>query len=146
MRPLSRATLRCLPLLFLPLLVPSAAAAARPDERIPGQYIVVYERSVDDVRGATQRRESAQGFRAQRRYSRALKGFSARLSDRQVGRLRADAAVAAVVPDRVVRAAGDVPLRSGEATPPTGVRRARPARRRSRCSTRASTSIIPTCG
>jgi subtilisin family serine protease len=123
MRLLSRATLRCLPFLLVALLVPSVAAAARSDERIPGQYIVVYERSVDDVRGATQRRESAQGFRAQRRYSRALKGFSARLSDRQVGRLRADAAVAAVVPDRVVRAAGDVPLRSGESTPPTGVRR-----------------------
>ncbi len=31
--------------------------------------------------------------------------------------------MAAVVPDRVVRAAGSVPLRSGESTPPTGVRR-----------------------
>ncbi|MDQ3609915.1 MAG: S8 family serine peptidase, partial [Actinomycetota bacterium] len=123
MRPLSRAALRCLPLLFLVLLVPSAASAARPDERIPGQYIVVYERSVDDVRAATQRREGAQGFRARHHYSRALKGFSARLNDRQVARLRADSAVAAVVPDRVVRAAEDVALRAGESTPPTGVRR-----------------------
>ena len=123
MRSFSRAALRYLPLLCLPLLAPSAAAAARPAERIPGQYIVVYERSVDDARAATQRREDAQGFRARNRYSRALKGFSARLTDRQVERLRADSAVAAVVADRVVRATGDVALRPGESTPPTGVRR-----------------------
>jgi len=43
---------------------------------------------------ATQRREAAQGFRARNRYARAFKGFSARLSDRQVQRLRADPAVA----------------------------------------------------
>ncbi|HEV2821463.1 MAG TPA: S8 family serine peptidase, partial [Solirubrobacteraceae bacterium] len=123
MRIFSSVALVCLPFLLLVLVVPSVASAVRPDERIPGQYIVVYERSVDDVRAATQRRESVQGFRARHRYSRAIKGFSARLSDRQVRRLRADGAVAAVVPDRVVRATEDVALRQGESTPPTGVRR-----------------------
>ncbi|HEV2753868.1 MAG TPA: S8 family serine peptidase, partial [Solirubrobacteraceae bacterium] len=113
----------CWPLLLVALVLPSAAAGARPQERIPDGYIVVYERSVDDAGAATQRRESAQGFRARHRYSRVLKGFSARLNDRQADRLRADPAVAAVVADRVVRAAGDVPLRAGEGTPPTGLRR-----------------------
>jgi len=122
MRLSSRAAVRCLPLLLVVLVLPSGAAAARPDERIPGRYIVVYERSVADAGAATQRREGAQGFRARQRYSRALKGFSARLNERQVQRLRTDPAVAAVVADRVVRAAGDVPLRAGE-SPPTGVRR-----------------------
>ena len=123
MRSLPRAALRCVPFLLLALLAPPSASAARPGDPIPGQYIVVYERSVDDAGAATQRREDAQGFRARNRYSRAFKGFAGRLSDRQVERLSADPAVAAVVPDRVVRAAGSVPLRSGESTPPTGVRR-----------------------
>src|SRR3954453_12475418 len=56
------------------------------------------------------------------RYSRAVKGFAAALTAPQVRALRADPAVAAVSPDRVVHAAGAVALATGE-TAPDGVER-----------------------
>jgi subtilisin len=107
-------------------LAATAPAAAATPPRAPaaveGRYIVVYERSTPAPAEKTERLERTKGFRAGLRYSRALKGFAARLSARQVRELRNDPAVAFVAPDRPVRALGDVPLAPGDAAP-AGVRR-----------------------
>lgn len=111
--------------LLLALLVVLAAGVPGPAQaRTSGEqrYIVVYEDSVRAPGAATQRRERAQGFRAGHRFGRAVKGFSANLSRRQVTHLRHDRAVAAVVPDRRLRATQTTRLRAGE-TVPTGSRR-----------------------
>jgi subtilisin len=106
--------------------VPAAgASAAQPDrgraaEAVPDRYIVVFRGSASDVSGETDRREGRDGFRARFLYLRARKGFSAKLSTRQVERLEADPEVAFVTPDRRVQAIGS--LLPGESTP-TGVRR-----------------------
>src|SRR5687768_1280602 len=86
----------------------------------PGRYIVVYERAVDRPGRETDRRERAVGFESEHRYSSALEGFSADLTEGQAAELRADPEVAQVVPDRVVQASAA--LAPGE-TIPTGVRR-----------------------
>ncbi len=115
--PRRRVLAALMPLLALPV---ADASAAREPEVVPGRYVVVYERSVQDPGQATDRRERAQGFRAALRYERAVKGFSARLAPGQVQRLQADPEVAAVVPDRVVRATAT--LATGDAAP-SGVAR-----------------------
>jgi subtilisin len=86
----------------------------------PSRYIVVYERAVDRPGRETDRRERAVGFESEHRYSSALQGFSAELTEGQAAGLRADPEVAQVVPDRVVQASAA--LAPGE-TIPTGVRR-----------------------
>jgi subtilisin len=101
------------------LLAP-ASASARGGEPVRGQYIVVFKASVGDANRATDDQERAQGFRARYRYDRALKGFTARLSQQQLDRLQADPRVAFVTQDRVVQAQGAVA--AGE-TVPTGLRR-----------------------
>lgn len=98
----------------------AATAAPRAVETVPGRYVVVYEKSIEQPARATERRERAHGFRASWRYS-SVGGFAARLSAEQVAKLRRDPGVAAVVPDRRVRVAG-VPVATGESIP-TGVRR-----------------------
>jgi subtilisin len=102
------------------LALPGAASAAGPAE---ARYIVVYEDSVPSVNRETDQQERRGGFRSRFRYGHALKGFAASLTAQQVEQLRADPAVADVVPDRPVQALGFVPLAGGEPTPPTGVRR-----------------------
>jgi len=95
---------------------------ARPGEAVvPGQYIVTYNRAAESPSEETETRERRQGFEAEYVYRRALKGFSAKLSQRQVDRLEADPEVASVTPDRKVKATAD--LAAGEPTPPPGVRR-----------------------
>ena len=103
---------------------PGAAGAprVREPERVPDRYIVVYESTVGDTRGKTDKLERARGFKANRRYERAVKGFSAALSPAQVEALRADPEVAFVSPDRPVRTTGLVPVALDD-TPPSGVRR-----------------------
>jgi subtilisin len=115
------------PLLVAALaLVPAAgASAAQPDrvrvsEAVPDRYIVVFRGSAGEVSDETDRREGRHGFRARHLYRRALKGFSAKLSARQVERLEADPEVAFVTPDRRVEAIAS--LLPGESAP-TGVRR-----------------------
>ena len=98
-------------------------ASARSPELVPGRYIVVFKGSVADPGRETRERERAGGFRSRYRYSRAVKGFAARLSPTQAERLRHDPEVAFVSRDRVVRASAWVPLAAGEPAPPTGVRR-----------------------
>ncbi len=99
--------------------VPATAAPPR-DDTIPGRFIVVYEPSVATPDAETDQRERRDGFRSQRRYRHALKGFVARLSPAQAARLRLDPEVAIVAPDRAVRASAT--LVAGD-SPPTGVRR-----------------------
>ncbi|CAB4860690.1 unannotated protein [freshwater metagenome] len=98
----------------------ASAAPTRDPDLIPGQYIVVYKNSVQLPGAATTRREAREGFRAQQRYSHALKGFSAKLDGAQVAALESDPNVAAVVQDRRVHASA-LPL-AGEKVP-TGVAR-----------------------
>jgi subtilisin family serine protease len=111
---LSRAALA----LALLTVLPAADAFAR--DSIPGRYIVVYERSVQDSSAETGARERRDGFRSTLRYGRAIKGFAAALTPQQVHRLEADPDVAFVSPDYTVHALA--PLAAGE-TAPTGVRR-----------------------
>ncbi|MBW3644198.1 MAG: S8 family serine peptidase, partial [Actinobacteria bacterium] len=105
-----------------PVERPAPVAQDRRAERVPGRYIVVFRSSVADARGRTNALERGQGFKADHRYDRALKGFAAQLSEAQAAALRDDPAVELVSPDRPVQASGAVPLAAGE-SPPTGVRR-----------------------
>ncbi|HEV2069726.1 MAG TPA: S8 family serine peptidase [Acidimicrobiales bacterium] len=91
-------------------------------EKVPGRYIVVFRPSVNDPAGTTGALERGQGFQADHRYSRALNGFSANLSDAQAAALQAHPDVELVTPDRPVQASGAVPLAPLE-TAPSGVRR-----------------------
>ena len=98
-----------------------ATAAPRAVETIPGRYVVVYADSVSEPGRETDERQRRHGFRASHRYGSVVKGFAAKLSSEQAGRLRRDSRVAAVVPDRRVRAVG-VAVAGGEGVP-TGVKR-----------------------
>ncbi len=100
----------------------SAHAATPPSGVIAGRYIVMYAPTVRDPAAATSRRERSSGFHARFRYTQALKGFAATLSDDQVRALRADRDVAEVHPVRRLTATGVVALSAHE-TVPAGIRR-----------------------
>jgi subtilisin len=100
----------------------AAAEPPRSVERITGSYIVVYEPSAARPGEKTDRLEKSKGFRSRYRYGRALKGFAARLSAKQVQELRADPDVAFVSPDGRVQASDAVTVAPGDSVP-TGVRR-----------------------
>jgi hypothetical protein len=91
-------------------------------------YVVVYKAaganrvSASRVDGETSARERTLGFNSRQRYHSALKGFAARLTASDVGRLRHDPEVAAVTRDVTFRALGMVPLAAGENVP-SGVSR-----------------------
>src|SRR5215213_4307834 len=74
----------------------SASAAPRGDNVITGSYIVVYGAGAASPAGETAQRERRDGFRARHVYSRAVKGFSAKLAPGQVKKLQADPEVAFV--------------------------------------------------
>ncbi|CAN5646899.1 hypothetical protein BH23CHL7_BH23CHL7_01520 [soil metagenome] len=97
--------------------LPVSATSRGGGELAVSDYIVVYRagRPVDGVQ-LTQALERERGFRATRKF-RLVNGFAARLSAAQVAGLRADPRVAAVEPDRAVRAIGSFPLTSGESVP-----------------------------
>ncbi|CAA9486861.1 MAG: hypothetical protein AVDCRST_MAG45-499 [uncultured Solirubrobacterales bacterium] len=97
---------------------------------VPGQYIVTFNRAAESPGAETESRERRQGFKAEYVYNRAVEGFSAELSPQQVDRLEADPEVAAVTPDRKVRAVAG--LASGEPTPPGGHQAHRSRHRRER--------------
>ena len=132
--PVARTSSRCtlvlaLVALALTALAPSAAAAppsgkgkARGAKAVGGAYIVVFRGSVESAGTKTERLERSKGFKSRLRYGKAVKGFAARLAQRQVDELRSDPEVAFVAPDRPVKALGSVPLASGD-TAPTGVQR-----------------------
>jgi subtilisin family serine protease len=95
-------------------LTPAAAhaadrAAQQAADAIDGSYIVLFDGSASGVDAETDQREKREGFKAKHRYKSAVKGFSAKLNDRQVEKLRADADVASVTADRAVHARGEAP-------------------------------------
>jgi subtilisin len=104
------------------LLGAASAAAATAGEPRSASYIVVLRDSVRSADAETARLERVHGFRSEQVYEHALKGFAARLGERQLDQVRADPDVAFVSPDRAVQIATRVPLLSGDAAP-TGVRR-----------------------
>ena len=140
--------------------IPGAAGASRTAERtlerrpgeLPGRYIVVYRASAGDPEVKTDRLGRACGFRAQKRYRSALKGFAAALSGAQLATLRADPDVDFVTPDRPVSVAGPVrlapvtpsPPAPGASRPPPPRPPAGPATPTWRSSTPGSTSTTPT--
>ena len=66
--------------LILSCALPSAAFGAQREKAPSEGYIVVYERSVDDVDAETRQRERSDGFRSRFRYRRAVEGFAAKLT------------------------------------------------------------------
>ena len=100
----------------------SPAPSTRRADAIAGSYIVVFRDLVGPPASVTDRLERALGFRAEHRYSRAIRGFAARLAPAQLTALTRNPNVAFIVPDRPVSALDGVPLTTGD-TVPTSVRR-----------------------
>jgi subtilisin len=109
---------------ILAVLLVVAALAAAPAGAAPpvSSHIVVLRDSVPSAAAETARLERVHGFDSDHVYGHALRGFAARLGERQLARVSADPSVAFVSPDRRVRIAAQAPLLPGE-TAPTGVRR-----------------------
>jgi len=104
-------------LLLLLVLGPALAKAATNP-----RYIVLYKRSLASVTNETNGLERAEGFKSERRYAHALKGFAARLSTAQVHALKDDPQVVSVTADRTIQAFDTAPLAAGE-TVPSGISR-----------------------
>ena len=104
-------------LLLLLVLGPALAKAATNP-----RYIVLYDRSLASVTNETNGLERAEGFKSERRYAHALKGFAARLSTAQVHALKDDPQVVSVTADRAIQAFDTAPLAPGE-TVPSGISR-----------------------
>lgn len=79
-----------------------------------GRWIVLYEPGTDAARTVA-RQGRRVGFTAERTFSHAVRGFTARLSSRQVATLRGDPTVLAVVPDERIELTAQ--------TFPTGINR-----------------------
>ena len=92
---------------------PTADPAADTQPILPaaaGDRYIVMLKDGADVGKTLKRLEGKAGFKAERAFRHALKGFSARLGKGQLKKLRADAAVDAIVPDeRIELAAQSVP-------------------------------------
>jgi subtilisin len=94
----------------------NAAAAAKP-------YIVVYKTSSAPAsRAATADIAADEAITPTQRFSRAVRGFAAKLDPTDLAHIRKDKRVAEVVPDLPVRATALVPMLAGDNVPP-GVRR-----------------------
>ncbi|MDP8956803.1 MAG: S8 family serine peptidase [Actinomycetota bacterium] len=89
---------------------------------IAQRYIVIFRNTVRDPKGKTDRLQAVAGFRAAHRFRNAVKGFSAKLSQRQLEKLQSDPDVAFIVEDRPVKAVAPAPIATGDLAP-TGVRR-----------------------
>jgi len=105
-------------LLVLLLVLGPALAKAATNPR----YIVLYKRSLASVTNETNGLERSQGFKSERRYAHAVKGFAARLSTDQVHALKHDPQVVSVTADRTIQALDTAPLAAGE-TVPSGISR-----------------------
>ena len=100
----------------------STAKAPRSAATIDGAWIVLLAGSAPDTDATTDTLERRRGFKSRHRFRRAVRGFSARLTDVQAARLREDPEVASVTPDRPLKALGEADLAPGD-TVPSGVRR-----------------------
>jgi subtilisin family serine protease len=100
-----------LPITLLALALTGAAPAAAAE-------IVVYEDTDRPASTETTQRERDLGFEAEQRYSRTIDGFAAELTPEQERELERDPEVAAVIPDRPVRALGEVTAQPGGSIPP----------------------------
>jgi len=81
-----------------------AAAQAGEAEYIPGQYIVVFRDGVPDVPGLARRLAAQHGGALRYTYTRALRGFAARLPGQSAAALARNPSVAYVEQDQVMRA------------------------------------------
>src|SRR3954468_17098614 len=108
----------------LVLAVAPAGANARPAPPPPANsYVIVFDDgAVADVGARIDALQQVLGFTTKLRYSSALDGFAADLTDDQVTRLEATSGVAFVTPDVTVSATGLDTL-AGGATGPAGIRR-----------------------
>ena len=95
--------------LFLLAMTGAVTVAQQPDraQTVPGQYIVVFRDSVDDVPGLAYGLAAAHGRAPRFIYQHALKGFAADLPEQAVEALRRNPNVAYVEPDSVVWASVD---------------------------------------
>jgi subtilisin family serine protease len=87
-------------------LRPSLAVAGQGQagDVIPGQYIVVFKPSVGDHLALIQQLAATHGVSVEFRFSRAIKGFSGRMSDAAAQALARNPNVELVEPDRIVTA------------------------------------------
>jgi subtilisin family serine protease len=81
-----------------------AAASAKAGQTIAGQHIVVFRRGASDVPGLARRLAAEHGTAPLFTYSRALKGFAARLPDKAAAALARNPNVAYFEADQVVTA------------------------------------------
>lgn len=77
-------------------------AAASPDKAVPGQYIVVFKEGTADAPGLARRLVTQAGGDLRHTYTRALRGFSARLAPQAVEALRRNPNVAFIEEDQEV--------------------------------------------
>ncbi len=89
-------------------IVGSSVFAKERDDRIPGQYIVVFKDNVTDVDGVAD--DLVKKHRATKldSYRNIIKGFSGNISDAEIEKIKKDPRVAFVSEDRVVYALGIV--------------------------------------
>jgi len=108
----------------LVLAVAPGGADARPAPPPPANpYVIVFDDGVvADVGARIDALQQVLGFTTKLRYSSALDGFAADLTDDQVAQLEAAPGVAFVTPDVTMSATGLATLAAGE-TVPAGIRR-----------------------
>jgi subtilisin len=99
-----------LPTAGVPTTAPTPSTGADP----AGRWIVLYNAGTD-AKASSVREAKRGGFRVDRTFSHAAKGFTARLTANQAAVLRKDPAVAAVVPDEKIQLTAQ--------TYPTGISR-----------------------
>jgi len=88
--------------LFSGLAVASVNAQSGRSDIVPEQYIIVFKNSVTNTDNITDELRSRHGFEAEMRYSRAIKGFSARLSEDKLEALKNDPRVEFISEDHYV--------------------------------------------
>lgn len=95
---------------FLVVAVYSAQAldqkSGDSEDKIPGQYIVVFRDGVADVDVAAEEIAGVHGLGLLHKYGHALKGFAATIPDARLGEVRHDPRVDFVSEDRMVYASG----------------------------------------
>ncbi|HEX7223422.1 MAG TPA: S8 family serine peptidase, partial [Candidatus Limnocylindrales bacterium] len=98
---------------------PASSEPAAPGETTDtadptNRWIVIYKPGTD-AKATAGRQSGRLGFTADRTFTNVTRGFTARLTKHQIGELRRDPSVAAVVPDERIELAAQ--------TPPTGIGR-----------------------